>query len=384
MKKSKISLLLVLISIICLLVSCKNEPETKKYNVNFYDGNSVLFHQTVESGKKVARPINPTKDGFIFDNWYQDTSLTQVYDFNSPVNSDKALYAKWNTTPTPVAEKYSVSFNANGGSGSMATVFIQKGSTYTVQDCTFTYAGYEFSTWNDGTNDVPVGSVITVNGNITLTAQWTYLPTKIISPSDFNAKLKNKMNGTPINELVFRTGQPVPATIADSDLMSAPDSLKKVWLSLSSEGTTLNVNTDSIKFVFSESVKGIFKGLSNLESIDVSGIDTSKVTDMEKMFYDCRGLTELDVSGFDTSQVTVMNWMFCGCSDLTSLITGNNFSVDKVFARDNIFSSFATSTGEHTVVVPNADTMAAFYGDGTNGWIGEGWTQDGINLKKTV
>ena len=81
-----------------------------------------------------------------------------------------------------------------------------------------------------------------------------------------------------------------------------------------------------------------------------------------------------------------MSCMFWECSSLTFLNTGADFSVDSV-ADDghlNVFVEFATSTGEHTVVVPNEATMAAFYGDGTNGWIGTGWTKDGINLRKTV
>ncbi len=63
----------------------------------------------------------------------------------------------------------------------------------------------------------------------------------------------------------------------------------------------------------------MFSGCSGLTSLDVSGFDTSQVTDMGAMFQNCSGLTSLDVSGFDTSQVTNMNYMFSGCSSLTGL-----------------------------------------------------------------
>ena len=66
----------------------------------------------------------------------------------------------------------------------------------------------------------------------------------------------------------------------------------------------------------------VFSGCSSLQSLDVSGFDTSKVTDMMAMF-SSRNLTELDLSSFDTSKVTKMNWMFS--SNLRSLTLGENF-----------------------------------------------------------
>ena len=61
-----------------------------------------------------------------------------------------------------------------------------------------------------------------------------------------------------------------------------------------------------------------FTGMSNLSSIDLSGVNTSKVTNMNSLFYNC-GLTSLDLSDFNTMKVTDMNSMFRGCNKLTSL-----------------------------------------------------------------
>ena len=63
----------------------------------------------------------------------------------------------------------------------------------------------------------------------------------------------------------------------------------------------------------------MFFSCSGLKSLDVSGFDTSNVTNMSSMFYGCSGLKSLDVSGFDTSNVTSMSTMFYNCSGLTSL-----------------------------------------------------------------
>ena len=57
--------------------------------------------------------------------------------------------------------------------------------------------------------------------------------------------------------------------------------------------------------------------------IYTSKLNTSKVIDMNHMFYNCSSLTSLDLSSFNTSQVTDMGGMFGRCSSLTSLdITG--------------------------------------------------------------
>jgi len=56
----------------------------------------------------------------------------------------------------------------------------------------------------------------------------------------------------------------------------------------------------------------MFYRCGSLTELDVSGLDTSKVTDMSYMFYRCGSLTELDVSGLDTSKVTDMRNMFFG------------------------------------------------------------------------
>lgn len=49
------------------------------------------------------------------------------------------------------------------------------------------------------------------------------------------------------------------------------------------------------------------------------------VPDMYGMFYDCHSLTSLDLTPLDTSKVTDMTYMFAGCSGLTSLTTGTTF-----------------------------------------------------------
>jgi len=66
-------------------------------------------------------------------------------------------------------------------------------------------------------------------------------------------------------------------------------------------------------------MSAMFYDCRNLTSLDLSSFDTSNVTNMSDMLHDCRSLTSLNLSGFDTSSVTEMRSMFHGCSSLTSL-----------------------------------------------------------------
>ena len=62
-----------------------------------------------------------------------------------------------------------------------------------------------------------------------------------------------------------------------------------------------------------------FTGATALTSVNLTGLDTSAVTNMARMFANCTALTSLDLSMLDTSAVTTMTSMFINCSSLTSL-----------------------------------------------------------------
>lgn len=64
---------------------------------------------------------------------------------------------------------------------------------------------------------------------------------------------------------------------------------------------------------------GMFRDCSKLTHLDLSHFNTSKVTNMYGMFENCSSLTELDLSSFDTFNVTNMSFMFNKCRKLTSL-----------------------------------------------------------------
>ena len=83
---------------------------------------------------------------------------------------------------------------------------------------------------------------------------------------------------------------------------------------------------------------GMFKGCSSLVSLDLSGWDTGAMLDMGGMFSGCTSLFSLDISNFDTSNVTNMDSMFSGCKQLTSLNL-SHFDTSSVTTMASMFYS---------------------------------------------
>lgn len=113
-----------------------------------------------------------------------------------------------------------------------------------------------------------------------------------------------------------------------------------------------------------KSAQQLFDGFSNVESMDLRGLDTSKVTSMYNMFADCKNLKSLDLSGFDTSHVTNMQNMFWYCSSLTSLNL-KGFDTSQVTTTYAMFQgcSSLTSLNLSDFETPNiTDTHNMFYG----------------------
>lgn len=158
-----------------------------------------------------------------------------------------------------------------------------------------------------------------------------------------------------------------------------------------------------------------FRNCENITSLDLSKLDTSKVTDMSGMFYNCRALTTLDLSNFDTSNVTDMNYIFYNCGALTlnvsnfdtsnvtnmrymfgycSKLTNLNVSNFDTSSVTNMTGMFATCYALTNLDLSNFDTNAVqnysymFLNDyNTQVYIGDNWnsamTESATNYSKT-
>ena len=148
------------------------EKQVTKYTVKFdTNGGSEVADATVEDGKTVAQPTDPTKDDHDFDGWYTDnTTFKDKYDFSKPVTSGFTLYAKWKEKQVT---KYTVKFDSNGGSD-VADATVEDGKTVT-QPTDPTKEGFDFDGWyTDNTTFKNKYDFSTpVKSDFTLYAKWT-------------------------------------------------------------------------------------------------------------------------------------------------------------------------------------------------------------------
>ncbi len=94
---------------------------------------------------------------------------------------------------TPLAD-CTITFNGNGGSGSMEPVTVKAETNYILPECGFTApADQEFKAWEIGGTEYKVGDSYTVNGDIEIKALWK---NSVITPSTYTVTVSNDGNGT--------------------------------------------------------------------------------------------------------------------------------------------------------------------------------------------
>ena len=87
-----------------------------------------------------------------------------------------------------------ITFDGNGGSGSMGPVTIKAGTNYILPACGFTApADQEFKAWEIGGTEYKVGDSYTVNGDIEIKALWR---NSVITPTTYTVTVSNDGNGT--------------------------------------------------------------------------------------------------------------------------------------------------------------------------------------------
>ena len=128
------------------------------------------------------------------------------------------------------------------------------------------------------------------------------------------------------------------------------------------DGRKLDYDYDGEDFLMGRYTLRRF-GYSPYTSINLSGLDTSRVKDMSAMFHGCTALTDLRMSGISTSAVTTMRKMFCKCTALTALDL-RCFDTAKVTEMTSMFSGM--SAVEAITVSDKWSTAAVTEGNGAD------------------
>ena len=128
---------------------------------------------------------------------------------------------------------------------------------------------------------------------------------------------------------------------------------------------TSNVTDMSYMFSCEESV--FTDCYPTYESLDLSMFDTSNVTNMVGMFYDCGWLKELDLSSFDTSKVNNADDMFLQCNNLNTIYAGKLWSMLGLLdSANNMFFGCDSLVGAVAYDDQKTDETMANY---TNGYL---------------
>ena len=69
-------------------------PATHTVTFNSNGGTEIAPKEVV-SGVKIKAPSTPTKDKYLFRGWYEDSTFSKKFDFNTPITDNITLYAKW-------------------------------------------------------------------------------------------------------------------------------------------------------------------------------------------------------------------------------------------------------------------------------------------------
>ena len=186
---------------------------------------------------------------------------------------------------------------------------------------------FRFNIYGEGTGAIYKENVMQNETTTPSSSSSTFLNTEV---------LRNQ-----IESITIEKTNVVPSDAKYSkDISSKQDGSVMLWytdkdnnslyeISIGSENGSVEANTNG---------NGMFAYLDNVSTLDLSGLDTSNMTSMSRMFLNSKSLTNIDVSGFDTSKVISMYEMFRGCSslaniDVSSFNTGAVTDMQRMFCN---------------------------------------------------
>ena len=221
---------------------------------------------TVAKGSKYTLPACAfsAPAGNEFDAWDKGAAGAQI-----TVDTDLVITAVWKAKPV-IIETWKIQFAANGGSGTMASVTVNKGEKYTLPACGFTpKAGKEFDGWDLGAP----GTQVDITADTIIVAQWKAIQVTEVTAKDGIYKLSGS-SATLI--------APVSTTLKS---LSIPDTVK----------------ANGKKYKVTAIADSACKGMSKLTSLSI-GKNVKKIG--ANAFKDCKKLKTIKIK---TTKLTSSN-----------------------------------------------------------------------------
>ena len=312
-------------------------------------------------------------------------------------------------TETPVVKiyydrnKYTLSFIANGGRGTMASQTFYYGIEDAIRENAFEKPGYSFGGWAESSDGLVMygnKEKVSLTGNLVLYANW-YYEISVEASNVENLNLSSLAEACTLN-VSGRIDQSKLVTlakkIANSNVEITLDlSETQGLVTIGPAGSNTSIFKDCRKLVtvvfpssltiigayafyncnglrsisIGKNVKTIgayaFSSCSNLESVEIEGTDIVG----ERAFYICTNIRNLYLKNINT----IGHYAFSNCSCLTAV------TIDAVSVAGNAFGSCtsltAVSIGERVKELLNSSSSSVFYGcsvltsvifENTSGW----------------
>ena len=320
------------------------------------------FGITLPSGDGISRP------GHTFAGWNTNAAGTGL---NFPAGAtftptgNITLYARW-------VAAFTVSFNANGGTGVVPAQAVGQGSSMILPSGDgLLRPGYAFVGWNTNATGAGVnhdaGSIFTPTGNLTLYARWA---TVFVPVTDITGVPTATSSGTPL----ALTGTVVPADATNRTIAWSVQNAGTTGATIT--GSTLNTTGTGTVTVRATIADGIALGtpftrdfaiaVNPVPVTDITGVPTSATAGMPL------ALTGTVVPAHATNRTIV--WSVQNAGTTVAAITGNTFNTTgagTVTVRATIADGIALGTPftmdfPITVTFPPGDvsitiTFADFY-----------------------
>lgn len=402
-----------LVAALFLLTGCMtgDDSKTTEYKLSFSanGGTGEMESITKEENEKINLPaVKFSRTGFEFLNWNtvangSGTSYTDGAEFT--FNTDTTLHAQWKEkkaapsnpeNPSTSKTTYTVIFDANGGSGTIASISVEEGSEITLPESTFTKSSYIFAGWAtsaDGDVSYSDKAKITVTGNITLYAKWTAITYTITyeanggtnadgNPAGYTSETETITLLAPSREYFDFGGWYTDSEFSDSSRKTeiAKGSSGNITLyvkwTVVAENAVNAINslpTGEHKIAVTgqmtkDNLNGVIaaiKGNSNGAKVylDLGGITVDFYDWQSCKFADCENLIGIVIPSIEppdneSQYILIPDLMFEGCKNLKNVIILNSSGEYKII-------TFKDCTSLEYVEIPTS--IVCIYGDAFDG-----------------
>lgn len=168
-------------------VSNRVTPKAPTITVTFEanGGSGTMANETEADGTTAALTVNTfIREGYTFEGWNSTASGSGVSYANDAMYlfpANVTLYAQW------TIDTYAITFNGNGGLGTMTSETETYNVAVALTTNAFTYVGYTFNDWNTAANGSGTsftnGELVQFAGSVTLYAQWAVASAPAVNKS---------------------------------------------------------------------------------------------------------------------------------------------------------------------------------------------------------